>query len=233
MAVVGLVTIGQAPRDELAGELKNALPAGSEVVQSGALDRVAAGEISRLSPREADSTLTTTMRDGVEVQVDRDLLVPLVEDAIARVETTGCDVVVLMCTDEFPNLTHRVPLLHAGELLSGGVAGLAASMSTIGVIAPLVEQGKHVTAQWRSALDARVLVGYADPYSDASASLTRSASRSLVRQGVELLVLDCMGYRGSHRVVAAEAGVPVVLARSLVDRLVAEFVSGASVPQDL
>jgi protein AroM len=154
-------------------------------------------------------------------------LVPLVEDAIGRVEADGCDVTVLACTDEFPRLIHRAPLLHAGALLSGGVSALASNASTIGVIAPLAEQAMQVAEQWRSTLHTNVLVAFADPYSEASTSLAGEASLSLVRRGAQLLLLDCMGYRSAHRAACARAGVPVLLARSVVGRLVAEFVSSA------
>lgn len=230
MVVLGLVTIGQSPRDDLADEIRSLLPAGVDVVQSGALDPLSHGDLAELRPRSGASCLTTTLSDGRDVHVDRDLLVPLVERAIATVEGASCDVTLLLCTGSFPPLSHRVSLLHAEPLLTMGVAAIAATVGKVGIVAPLPEQQDEVALRWREVLKAEVFVESADPYSADVSSLVRAASKMLAERGAELVVLDCMGYRESARSAAAEAGVPVVLASALVGRLAAEFLSGLPKP---
>lgn len=225
LAALGLVTIGQSPRGDLGDEFESLLPSGVDLVQSGALDPVSPRDLAELAPMSDASCLTTMLRDGRDVQVDRDLLVPLLEGAIAKVEAAPCDVVLLLCTGSFPRLSHHVPLLDAEFLLHMGVAALASTVSKVGIVAPLPEQCDEVATQWRRVLNAEVLVESADPYSADASLIVRAASKMLAERGAELVVLDCMGYGESTRGAAAQAGVPVVLARSVVGRLTAEFVS--------
>lgn len=226
MTHLGVVTIGQSPRREMAEELREQLGAAVSIVQSGALDAVSNEDLATLRPRTAETTLTTVLRCGHAVQVDRDLLVPLVEAAISQVETAGAEVTLFVCTGSFVPLAHLAPLLHAEQLLLSGVAGLASGVSRVGIVAPLPEQEGEVASQWRGVLSAEVRVASADPYSAEALSEVTLAAHRLAGQGVGLLVLDCMGYGEAARKAAATAGIPVVLARAVVARLTAEFVAG-------
>jgi protein AroM len=225
---VGVVTIGQSPRRQLADELQALLPTDALIVQSGALDEVSDEDLAVLRPRSAAATLTTVLRGGRAVQVDRDGLVALVEAAISRVESAGAEVTVFVCTGSFPPLAHHAPLLHAEQLLFSGVAGLSADVSRVGIVVPLPDQEREVVANWRRVLSAEVYVSSADPYSAAALPAVTSAARGLAEQGAGLLVLDCMGYGAAARKAAATSGIPIVLARSVVARLAAEFVAGLS-----
>ena len=66
-----------------------------------------------------------------------------------------------------------------------------------------------------------MLVEVRDPYRDDAEQL-REAAGALVRRGATTLVMDCMGYTDEQRATARAAGVPVILARSVVARLAAE-----------
>ena len=69
MAKLGIVTIGQAPRDDIAALFAAQAPAGTEVVLRGALDGLSYAEVDTLQPENGADTLYTRLRGGREVPV--------------------------------------------------------------------------------------------------------------------------------------------------------------------
>lgn len=220
MTVLGVVTIGQAPRTDMVPELIDWLPE-VEVRERGALDGLTAAEIEALAPVPGDETLTTRMRDGSSVVIGRAGILPRLQDQIDVLEAGGADVVLIVCTGEFPAFRHSRPLLLAGPLLTAGLSAIAGD-SVLGVICPLAEQEQQSYEKF-SHLEQKVKVAWATPYQPGMTAV-EEAARSLADDGAEILVLDCMGYTQAHReAAAAAAGRPVVLSRSVVARLTAEL----------
>ena len=65
--VVGLVTIGQAPRTDVVPDMAAILGPGVEIREAGALDGLARVEIDRLAPTGDDEILVTRLTDGTAV----------------------------------------------------------------------------------------------------------------------------------------------------------------------
>src|SRR5215831_141324 len=87
--VVGLVTIGQAPRLDVVPEMTAAIGAGIEVREAGALDGLTSPEIEALRPSGQDEILVTRLRDGSAVFLGKEKIVGLVERRIATLEREG------------------------------------------------------------------------------------------------------------------------------------------------
>lgn len=220
MARLGIVTIGQSPRVDMVPEMTAWLPP-VELVERGALDGLTRAEIAVLAPGEqSGEVLTTRLDDGSSVDLDHDLIVARVQDAIEWLEATGVDATLVVCTGHFPPLRHARPLLLAERLLVAGVRGLTGS-GRLGVVCPLPEQEEMSRAKWPGAL-----VAAATPYREGAERTVAEAARRLVGAGAEWIVFDCMGYTDAmRRAAAAAAGVPVLLARSVVARLAGEVVA--------
>lgn len=220
MTKLGVITIGQAPRVDMVPEMALHWP-GIEVLERGALDGFTAQQVASVPVRDGDEILTSRLRDGTSAVFGRDLVLPRLQDSITSLEAAGVDAVLLVCTGVFPDFTHDRPLHLASPLLVGGVAALA--QGPIGVICPLEEQRPDALAKFAPL---EVLTAVANPYRGGPEQFT-DAARALVEAGATLLVLDCMGYSEAHRdlIRAAAPGVGVVVARSLVARLVAEVVA--------
>lgn len=220
MTKLGVITIGQAPRVDMVPEMARHWP-GVEVMERGALDGLTADDVRAAPLREGDEVLTSRLQDGTSAVFGRDLVLPRLQDAITALEDAGAEAVLLVCTGVFPAFTHRRPLLLASPLLVGGVTALADG--PVGVICPLAEQQPDAVGKF-APLAVRTAV--ANPYRGGPEQFA-DAARALVRAGATLLVLDCMGYSEAHRDLVREAapGVGVVVARSLVARLVAEVVA--------
>lgn len=222
MTVLGVVTIGQAPRVDLVPELRTWLPP-VEIRELGALDGLSTEELAALAPTPGDETLTTLLRDGSSVVIGREGILARLQAKIDTLEAEGVDAVLLVCTGEFPPFRHTKPLLLAGPLMTAGLAAIAGD-SVVGVICPLPEQEQPSYEKF-AHLEREVKVASATPYRAGSAEI-ESAARALAEDGAEILVLDCMGYTQAHREAAAKAsGLPVVLSRSVVARLAAEICS--------
>ena len=98
---VGLVTIGQSPRDDVVGEMRSILGSGIKISQRGALDGLAGMEIAKLKPGKNDLPLSTRLRDGSIAAVVKEgtlgVFVPLQkqkQEAREKWERTGLSVIV-------------------------------------------------------------------------------------------------------------------------------------------
>jgi protein AroM len=224
MPSLGVVTIGQSPRDDLTGELAAYLPAGTRLLERGALDDLTSPAITALAPDAEQDTLTSRLRDGESVMLDRRRLVPLLEQAVSALERRGATANLLVCTGTFPPLRHLRPLLDAEHLLVSGVCAIVHGSGPLGVVVPLAAQQEVLSERWQRALGAPVLVDAADPYAENAAEAIPAAACRLAGQGARIVLLDCMGYTEFARdATAARAGIPVLLARSVVGRLAGEL----------
>lgn len=85
----------------------------------------------------------------------------------------------------------------------------------------LEEQRNILTQKWNST-GVEFCVEVASPYEDSD---IKGSAQKLENQGIELIILDCMGYNEKHKKDAMEgSGLPVLLPRTLTARIVAEYV---------
>lgn len=209
---LGVVTIGQSPRADMVPEMAGWLPP-VEIVERGALDGLTRDAIPVAT---GDDVLTTRMADGSSVVIDHAYVNGRVQDAITWLERSGVDATLLVCTGEFPPMRHARPLLLAERLLVSGVRGIAED--GLGIVCPLPEQAGMSLEKWGD-----VKVAAATPYAADALDTVAAAARELAGRGARWIVLDCMGYTDAMRRAARDAaGVPVLLARSVVARLAGE-----------
>lgn len=219
-ALLGVVTIGQAPRTDMVPEIRPLLGA-VDVVEHGALDLLSAPEIAELAPESGEDVLVSRLRDGGSVQLSPERLEPHVRQAVLRAEADGAAATLLVCTGTFADFPHQRPLLPAERLLVHGTKALADGLR-LGVVCPEPEQVSMSVDKWRPHTGTP-LVEAATPYGGEPDRAVADAAARLAARGAEIAVLDCMGYSENMRSAAAQAaGIPVVLARSLVARLAAE-----------
>ena len=230
-ATLGLVTIGQAPRADLAPDSGPYLN-GVRPVEHGALDTDDFDEPrtrEEVGPEPGEPPLISRLRTGGSVLLGHAALAPRMRDAVARCEADGADATLLLCTGNFPPVTGTDrPVLYAEPLVQHGVRALTGD-DPVGVVCPLPAQREDVERRWSLLLPGPVRAEPADPYApDAAAQVSRAAS-ALAETGSRWLVLDCIGYTEAHRAAARQAatGTPVLLARALAVRLATEAALGA------
>jgi protein AroM len=224
--VLGLVTIGQSPRDDVMPHITPFLPRDVELRHKGALDGLTHGQILRLGPGPDDYVLHTRLRDGSGVTIGREPIVPRVQACINELEAEGANPILLLCTGEFPELSSRGLLVEPDRLLLNVIRGLGARR--LGVMVPLAAQIGELTGKWDS-LGAEVAFVAASPYAD-QARVARAAEELAGRE-LDPVVMDCIGYTQAHkRTVRQATRRPVMLASSTVARVVGELLDSFFIP---
>ena len=218
--MLGLVTIGQSPRDDILSQMLPLLPVGLDIRQVGALDGLTCEQIAGLAPGPADYVLHTRLQDGSAVTVGGERIMVLLQSCLKQLEDEGANPVVLLCTGEFPELRSDTLLIEPDRLLVNVVRGLGPRR--VGVLVPLPSQIEAAAEKWR-VLEAEVVFAAASPYGERI-ELTQAAEE-LEGYPLDLVVMDCMGYTWAHRRVVMQAtGRPVILASRVVARIVGELV---------
>ncbi|MFE6761404.1 AroM family protein [Streptomyces sp. NPDC057689] len=206
MHTVTFLTIGQSPRRDLSMAVEAELPVTARIRQAGVLDGLARPEAeARFGAVAGRATLLSRLADGATVTLDAEAVGAGLTALAERVEDEGADVVVLLCTGEFPGLrTRRARLVEPDVLLTGYVGTVLRGRRT-GILVPLPEQVAEARMKWR-ALDPAPSFGTASPYADDTAALC-AAARARLDEGADALVLDCMGYGARHREALRSAGI--------------------------
>ena len=220
--VVGLVTIGHSPREDVVPDVATVLGPAVDIVEAGALDGLPRPEIERLAPRDDDEVLVTRLADGTPVFVGKERIVGRVEAAIATEERAGATVTILLCTGAFPRLAARCPLVQPQPVLLGALRGLVWP-GRLGIVAPSARHVPQTEARWRADGFDPVVVALS-PYAAPEADALPRLAAGLRDAACGLVVMDCMGFRRKTRdELQAAMRVPVLLAPALVARVAAEL----------
>ncbi|MBU5441193.1 AroM family protein [Paenibacillus sp. MSJ-34] len=224
MKKLGAVTIGQAPRSDVGPILEKYIGEKAQIVQAGALDGMTAQDIARhFAPEGNDEFLTTKLLSGESVVLSGAKIEPLLQDKIDLLEETGCGIILVLCTGTFEGLhTRKAVLVEPDRVIRAAVSSIAANR-TLGIIVPLLEQEDSLADHWRASGIAPVYAA-ASPYGSEESGF-EAAADELVRQGAEMILLDCMGYIEDYKkIVERRSELPVILSNSLVAKVVSEFV---------
>ncbi|MCD6324569.1 MAG: AroM family protein [Desulfurococcales archaeon] len=215
--IVGFVTIGQSPRTDVLSEIRQYLGR-AEVVECGALDGLTLKDVEELRPGPGEYILVTRMREGTQVKLGREKIRGRVQGCVDKVSEVA-DVVVFICTGEFPGIKTSKIFIDPSTLLENVVKALG--VRRLGVIIPSPEQKGEVRGKWEGVAD-EVCVEASSPYSGSDEALREAASHL---KDCDVVVLDCVGYGlGAKEIVREVSGRPVILARTLIGRVVGELV---------
>lgn len=218
--VLGLVTIGQAPRIDVLPDLLPVLD-GREWAEYGALDHATAAELKAIAPREDEVPLVSRMRDGSRVLMAHSRVLPFIAGAVERAASDGADAVLLMCTGRFEPFETRIPV-HAAEPLAQEV--IAREVRGFGVLNPVAEQLADSQARWQAKTGAEVPTEAADPYTATEREIA-NAARTLAARGATSIVLDCFGYSAAMAAIVADAtGLPSHLTRLVATRAALDLI---------
>ena len=138
---VGAITIGQSPRADVVQELLPLMGEQVELIQAGALDGLTREDIQAFAPGPEDYTLISRLRDGSSVMFAERHILPQLQQCIDRLEEQGVNLILFLCTGDFPAVFHsKVPLIFPCKVLNG----LVSALSNRGKIAVVVPTPQHV-----------------------------------------------------------------------------------------
>jgi protein AroM len=222
MKKIGTVTIGQAPRIDVIPDMAAILGKDVEIVEAGALDGLSKTEIAGMAPERGDYVLVTRLADGSSVQVAEKHITPRIIEKINRHFDKGLPLVLLLCTGEFPGFKEGGLLIRPQRLLFNVVSAIGGNVK-LGVLVPSPDQVEQARAQW-GALGGDLRICPASPYVDGLKA-AEGAAEELRAWGVQLTVLDCIGYTMEMQErVRTITGKPVVLGRGVAARMVKELI---------
>lgn len=217
---IGLLTLGQSPREDVTPTLRALLGRSVRILERGGLDGLDGDGLRELMARNGEPPLETRLRGGMAIGLSREAVLPRLAAAAAEL-CRSCEHVLLLCSGEFPALAAACPrLIQPVHILRGAVAALAAHR-TLGIIGPESDL-EEAPDQWRPYAG-RVICAPASPYGDPADMA--AAGRSLAARGADLILMDDMGFSDRHRrTTARAAGIPVLCATTVTARVLRELV---------
>jgi protein AroM len=219
-STLGIITVGQAPRDDIASLFAAHAPAGTKVLLRGALDGLSDTEVDRLKPEDGADTLYTRLRGSRDVKISKKSVIARSPQTLAKLRDDGCDVLVYACTGDFPPMQGDEGVLFPSRVLNGLAIGLL-PRGRLGLLIPLAEQAGKLTSKWaRPGLE----VVYEALAPSAGAAEARDAARRLAAHKPDLVAMDCMSYTPATKEwVKGPLGVPALLAITATGRVLREM----------
>ncbi|MDR4493015.1 MAG: AroM family protein [Nitrospirales bacterium] len=136
---IGMLTIGQSPRDDIIPEIREVLGSEVDIVEKGVLDGLRLKEIDDFYSRKSDPILITRMNDGTEVKITKNHVIARIKDCILELEAKGVEISILLCTEDFSEIKSKKILLQPGRLLKSMVKAIL-NKGKLGVIIPSFDQ---------------------------------------------------------------------------------------------
>ena len=221
MAKLGALVIGQSPRPDLEAEIRAVIGPDIEIQLRGVLDGLSRSEIDGITPESNADTLFTRLPNGDGVRISKKAVTTLGEDKLSEMVAIGYDVVIVMCTGEFPSWLGRFNVVFPSRVIAAFAAALH-NDGRLGVFTPLPEQAPHTLARWQKA-------GYetiVEPLSpNANSDEMELAAANMARAKPSLMVFDCISYtRATKQTICGIVQAPGILGASAAARAAGELV---------
>lgn len=206
---VAFVTIGQSPREDIVPDLLEQITVEVDAVEFGALDGVDEDAIRALAPISEDSILYTRLRSGADVIIRKEWIADRLNQLFAEIDSAGFDLIVLLCTAEFPNLQSRTAMIDAVV----DIDPLLVDGRRLGVVLPTPGQVEELSLN-------RYGHGTAFAHYAPHAPGDRDDELDLAAVGLagtQQVIMDCMAFDNDDRTrLQSKIAAPVVLARDLL-----------------
>ncbi len=221
MKKVGILTIGQSPREDVTPSIKNILGPQVEVIERGALDSIGDHQLQEITPTAHEKTYISKLRNGKSTKISKEKLLPLLQKELTALEKE-VDVVLMLCTGDFPTLQCHIPIFYPDKILTHVVQAVLVEGNILGLIIPLEEQRKSLAEKWKD-VGFDLTISVASPYDESD---IEAAALELKNQGANVIVLDCMGYHEEHKKRSQKASyLPVILSRTLAASIIKEYIA--------
>jgi protein AroM len=223
MVRLGMITIGQAPRTDVAPIIEKYLEGRAELIQVGVLDGFSKAYIEEhLSPGMEDYVLTSRLTTGESVVMSREKIQPILQLKINELEELGIKQILLLCTGVFPGLkTTTSYLIEPDHIIPPAIKAMVGTRR-LGVLVPLAEQTDILQPKY-APLGMNPVFAVASPYKNDLVNFQEAADQ--LKDKADLILLDCMGYTEQAReLVSAATGLPVVLSNAVMAKLVSEMI---------
>ena len=116
MPVISMLTIGQTPRPDISGDLRQLLPPHWELREYGALDGLTRGQTEAICGYTGHGELLVTRMagDSRQIELSAEKVFARLQDCIRLAEKEGADLHLMACTGNFPPYLHEKTILYPG-----------------------------------------------------------------------------------------------------------------------
>lgn len=225
MAIIGFATIAESPRDDVVPGMLPYLPDGTRTVERGCLDGLSADEIAALGPDEGEVGIVARLKRGGSTLLSHKKILPRMQRCVDElVRDEEADLIVILCGADWTAIQSDRLVVNPGRVFPGVISNLAHGRR-LGIIKPSAGQIEQERARY-AALGIDAVVTAASPYAgDARIDLARAAAEQIRDAGCDLVWMTCIGMDVAMRDAVAEiVDRPVVLAQSILARIVAELI---------
>lgn len=225
---LGILTLGQSPRDDVTPSFRAILGESVEIVEAGGLDCLSPAQLEDFLPRHGEHATETRIvnSDGTPsaIIVSRALLMERLAAASDMLEKR-CACTILLCSGEFSDLSARCPgLIQPITLLRPLVKALAPGRK-FGIVGPESDMDA-APGQWKPYAG-EVICEAASPY--GALHNTTEACTRLRERGADIILLDDMAFsEDTRRLASIASGIPVLCASTTAARSLVEVFSPLS-----
>lgn len=220
---LGCITIGQSPRVDVLPDLQKFLFS-VEIIQRGALDGFSQEQLKEIAPEETccEGVLISRLQNGNFVRIKEAKILPLLQKSVTELNAEGVDGIMMLCTGTFPKFTSEVPIWYPQELMHVGVKSLFPEAS-LGIITPDKNQLQEIRDKWSGYGYSEVRTIEANPY--GAFDLIIEQAQILAGIGVDIIILDCIGYTEAMKQgIQEKTGLVTILGKTLAARMVSELI---------
>lgn len=209
---VGLLTIGQSPREDIVPEIKSLFLPHIHIVEAGLLDNLSSTEIERLKPEIGETPLVSRLRNGSQVQLSEKKINSLLPEIIDSMKTKmKVKAVGILCTHDFPKTKFSLSVIFPFDYLNILINHILKAKS-LGVVIPLENQIEMAKKKWEKE---KVVVEAKSPY--AEGKTWKRIAKKFIQEKVEAVILDCIGYKiKDKREIQNLISIPILLPRVIL-----------------
>ena len=220
MKQIGMLTIGQSPRDDLIPALMEILGEDYKIVEAGALDDHTYEDIQKIDLNPEHYILVSRMRDGREIKITKKYVVPLMQKQLDKIEAQGIRLTVVMCTGKFPQFQSKGLVVTPSEILKGVIAG-SLKAGKLAIIYPTAEQMPYAERDFGR----ENITLYADTVSPYEPEDVEGLLERLKKEEPDLIFLNCFGFPTElkHKIVET-TGKPTIHSSSVIARVLKELI---------
>ena len=221
---IGTLTIGQSPRKDVIPEMLEVLGRNVDIIEKGALDELSLEEVMKLHPETTDSTIVTRLRDGTEVKIAKKHVIPRLKSCVLELEENGVEIIILLCTGEFPEIESRKILLRPNMIIQNIVKGIL-KKGRLGVIIPSPDQILRMKERWVST-HFEVVFESVSPYTTTNEEIVEKAKK-MKNFDMDIIILNSIGFNRKTKAIFRDiTGKPVLLPRTTIARITKEMIEG-------
>ncbi len=206
---VGLLTIGQSPREDVVPEMNPFFLPQIQILEKGLLDNLSPEEIRRLKPETGETPLVTRLKKGGSVQLSEKKISSLLPEAINSMKKKmKVSVVGVLSTHDFQKTESLPSVIFPFNSLKFLITRII-DVKCLGVVVPLESQIDAAKKKWKKD---KVIVEAKSPY--ARGKSWEEIAQYFSQKKAEIVILDCIGYKiKDKRALQRLLSVPVLLPR--------------------